>query len=146
MRVNEQKVVSRMNKAIRHSAQSLSYTFEHDNTLLQVDIDGYHKQLDEEDSALTVQQGVTFMIAGVMFFILGTWGLGSSVIIWLNNAHYPYVEDLPFDYWDHEIPLELPGLWFPWKDGVCRDFYDTWIGESWPCWDSITITLTIFKT
>ena len=72
--------------------------------------------------------------------------MGTSFIIWLNNDHYPYVTDLPFDYWDHQITTDLPGLWFPWKDGVCADFNDTWIGESWPCMDRFVVTFTIFKT
>ena len=85
---------------------------------------------------------------GLLFaFILGSFGTGAIGIFFLNDDHYPYVTDMPFDYYDYELSLDLPGVWYPYKAAACEDlFIDTWALDSWPCQDVFTVTYTLFKT
>ena len=57
------------------------------------------------------------------------------------------MEDLQFDYYDYKIAVQLPGIWWPWKDEMCADLLvDTWAAESWPCEPFFEVSMVIFKT
>ena len=87
------------------------------------------------------------MLASIFAFILGSFGIGAVGIFFATDSHYPFIQDLNFDYYDYEIAIEFPGIWFPYKEAACTDlFLDSWAAEDWPCAESFTVTYTIFKT
>ena len=69
----------------------------------------------------------------LLFSVLLSLGSSSMFIIWMNDGHAAFVDDLNFPFYDYVVVLDLPGLWIPYKDEVCVDFADTWIGLGWPC-------------
>ena len=102
--------------------------------------------LPETHSHLAVEQGSVFVFVGLLMSILISLGGSSAFIIWLNDQHVTFIDDLRFPFYDYVITIDLPGVWFPWKAEICVDFADTWIGTGWPCIERIIIPIVIFKT
>ena len=86
------------------------------------------------------------MFIAILMSVLVSLGGSSAYILWLNGAHTTFIDDLDFPFYDYVITIDLPGVWFPWKDEICVDFVGTWVGDGWPCIERIIIPFTIFKT
>ena len=71
--------------------------------------------------------------------------MGLAIVVW-NGDHVVFVEDLDFPFYDYVVVIDLPGVWFPFKEEFCIDFADTWLGTSWPCLPRFIIDFVIFKT
>ena len=73
--------------------------------------------------------------------------MGAAGVFFLNDLQTPFITDLPFDYYDYELNLDFPGVWYPYKEAACTDlFIGTWAVDAWPCASFFRVTFVLFKT
>ena len=88
----------------------------------------------------------TFVFVGLLLFTLLSFGTSSAFIIWLNDYHRIFIDDFDFPFYDYVLDVDLPGVWFPFKDEICIDFIGTALGDGPLCQEYFRITFVFFQT
>ena len=78
--------------------------------------------------------------------LLSSIGMGTLVIAYFKDYLTVFWNEFNFPYYNYLLIIELPGIWFPFKDELCLDFIETEFGQGPLCKPKFEYTTVLFKT